>query len=694
MASTEVLGSPLISEDPLSETDLSTQNQTFTPGGIHDPLCRDFWRHSLKANDWVMDLIQHGYSIPFHSEPPPSFLPNNLSARKNMDFVRTEVRNLEKSGVVHFVSERPHTVSPLTVASNTAGKLRLCLDVSRSVNNYITVPKVVLADLTVALEATEPGDWQAVYDLSSAYHHIKVLEAHTKFLGAAFENEDGSLQYFIFKFLPFGISSAVHVMTKVMKPFCAFLASQGIRHTIYLDDGRVCSPSKTQSVNHLAQILHFLRQAGWIVALKKSDSAKTVSQIKNYLGFTIDSLNMKVYLQPQKEKDLVSLVSELISQLGKFVKVKFLAKVLGKMISCSPALGNIPLIFARQGYFLLEETVDHKGWGSKVLIPAILVDNLKSFLSTFPDYNGHPISHSANAISLISLIGPPDNHFSSSFVPQHLPELPQDIFASDASNIAVCSYSIKSDQDFFFIGQLSIDQTTLSSGHRELLAVYLSLQARLRNKGPWSSLTNVFWLTDSQNLVTFLTKGSTKPAIQDTVLKVILNIRLLPIHLRRQDPRIQMADAGSRVRDSDDWSLDDFTCADLKRQFGPFSLDPFADSSNAKATKFYSDFLCPDTSGINAFAHTWNNENVWLCPPVSKIIPTIRKILQSSLSGILIVPNWKTSSFWPILFPHNKPLGFVKQTLEIFPTVIQNQRALSPLSGKTPFSFLVLQIFN
>ena len=673
--------------------------QQFVPGNIHKPEFREFWANTLNANQWVLDLLEHGYSLPFHSEPQPSETRNNLSARNHEVFVREEVTKLQQAGVVTFVDEKPFIVSPLTVASNSAGKLRLCLDVSRSVNQFLNVPKVVLADLNTALQLTEENDWQAVYDLSSAYHHIKIWKGHVKYLGAAFQKEDGSTQYFVYNFLPFGISSAVHVMTKVMKPFSAFLSAQGIKHSIYLDDGRVCSATKDQVISDLNKIFDSLRQAGWIIALKKSDSIHTVSQNKNYLGFQIDSQSMRVYLQPQKQQDLIDVVTSLLNAGNTLVKAKFLAKVLGKMISCSPALGNIPLIFARQGYFALEQAVEQHGWSTKVQITQPLLDSLTHFLAVFPDFNGQQIAHSASTISLLSIIGPPDDFFSHSFVRFHTPSLPREIFASDASDIAVCSYSIGNKDQFFYIGQLSMTQAKSSSGHRELLAVKLALEAKLKNSGPWERLTNIVWLTDSQNLVTFLSKGSTRPLVQSTVLEVMgltrsLNINLIPVHLKREDPRIQMADAGSRVRDSDDWSVDSESFHQLNSQFGPFTLDPFADSSNAKTTRFFSNFLCPNTMGIDAFAHSWEGENLWLCPPVSKIIPTIRKLKNSmTFKGILIVPNWKASSFWPILFPSSKSkLKFINKVSEFHPLIVQNQRALSPLSGKTPFTFLLIQI--
>ena len=70
----------------------------------------------------------------------------------------------------------------------------------------------------------------------------------------------------------------------------------------------------------------------------------------------------------------------------------------------------------------------------------------------------------------------------------------------------------------------------------------------------------VLWLTDSTNLTGYLVKGSVKPDIQKDVFEVFklahaLKLVLLPIHLRREDPKIVMADAGSKWKDSDDWSV-------------------------------------------------------------------------------------------------------------------------------------------
>lgn len=670
----------------------------FTPGGIHAAGVRSFWENELKANDWVLDTLAHGYALPFHSVPLAQELANNLSARQEEKFVRQEVCKLQAQGVVRFVSEKPTVVSPLTVAVNAKGKKRLCLDLSRTVNDAINIPAVVLADLKAALQITERGDWQGVYDLASAYHHIKIYPEHVKYLGAAFKKTDGSTQYFVFEFLPFGLASAVHVMTKIMKPLSAYIASKGIRHTIYLDDGRVTADSKPQAGQDLETVLEVLEKAGWSLALEKSDTPNTVAQEKMYLGFLIDTASMSVRLGKEKEISLRQRVTLAIEREGKRMSAKDLAKVLGKMVSTAPALGKISLIFARTGYALLEETVDTRGWSASLTITKEVVESLKLFLDSITEFNGNPISHTDQAVSLLSLVGPPDTFLTGKVLPTHVKDLPKKVFVSDASDVAVCAYSMAAGEEFFFIGKLESDQVGLSSGHRELLAVKLALQARQQRDGPWEERTNVFWLTDSENMVTFLTKGSSKKHIQELVLEIMkmarrLRIVILPIHLRREDPRIKMADAGSRIKDSDDWSIDQQHFEDLRKVYGPFSIDLFADSSNAREERFYSDFLCPHTSGVDAFVHSWNGENAWICPPISKISKVIRKLRFTKLSGIFIVPAWKSADFWPLLFPRGKSniCGF-QGVKEIHPVIVQNQRAYSPLVGRTPYSFLAIII--
>ena len=115
---------------------------------------------------------------------------------------------------------------------------------------------------------------------------------------------------------------------------------------------------------------------------------------------------------------------------------------------------------------------------------------------------------------------------------QHVRTNEEKIWASDASGYATCAYSTKGDH-LYFRGNLNEDERMLSSGHRELLAVCV-FQIMIRCKR--------------------------------------LNTRTIPIHLLRDDPRINIADDGSKTIDTDDWQVDDQTFQKNRTKF-KFTID-------------------------------------------------------------------------------------------------------------------------
>ncbi len=181
------------------QTETTQRQDQFLPGGIHTQEAVEFWRTVLKANQWVIEVLENGYVIPFDKEPLEYEEENNKSAKTHSNFVRKTVIEMEKAGIVQFIKAKPLCVSPLTVAEKLepdgTKKLRLCWDGSRCVNLCLAEQKVTLAHLQRTLEMTTKNDFQVKYDLKSAFHHIKIHNSHTKYLGAAFTNEKGEKQF-------------------------------------------------------------------------------------------------------------------------------------------------------------------------------------------------------------------------------------------------------------------------------------------------------------------------------------------------------------------------------------------------------------------------------------------------------------------------------------------------------------------
>ena len=85
------------------------------------------WKE-IGANDFIVDVIENGYKMPFLTLPNQIELDNNKLTRGNPGFVTDEINKLLEKGCISLVTDKPHVINPLTVANN-GSKLRLVLDV-------------------------------------------------------------------------------------------------------------------------------------------------------------------------------------------------------------------------------------------------------------------------------------------------------------------------------------------------------------------------------------------------------------------------------------------------------------------------------------------------------------------------------------------------------------------------------------
>ena len=110
------------------------------------------------------------------------------------------------------------------------------------------------------------------------------------------------------------------------------------------------------------------------------------------------------------------------------------------------------------------------------------------------------------------------------------------------------------------------------------------------------------------------------------------------------------ADHLSRITDRDDWEVSDnvYQYYDILR--GIHSVDRFATHYNNKCARFNSKYWCPGTEGVDAFNQNWSNENNWMVPPPALIARVINKILREKASSTLVVPEWRSSPYWPLVF--------------------------------------------
>ncbi|XP_041483129.1 uncharacterized protein LOC121429934 [Lytechinus variegatus] len=228
---------------------------------------RDYWKE-IGANSEILSILDKGYVLPFMTLPDDADIRNNRSAIENSSFVEEEIGKLIKKGCVSELKKKPKVVNPLTVSNNKA-KLRMVLD-CRHVNPHLFKQKFKYEDAKAVCDVFEKGDFVFTYDLKSAYHHIEIHDDHKEYLGFAW-NFNGIRRYFVFNVLPFGLSTAGYVFSKIMRPVVSHWRNQGHKAIMFLDDGIAGLDSLEGAKSFSVNVQLDLRKLGFLLANEKCD---------------------------------------------------------------------------------------------------------------------------------------------------------------------------------------------------------------------------------------------------------------------------------------------------------------------------------------------------------------------------------------------------------------------------------------
>ena len=240
-------------------------------------------------------------------------------------------------------------------------------------------------------------------------------------------------------------------------------------------------------------------------------------------------------------------------------------------------------------------------------------------------------------------------------------EATSEILFTDASCHAYGGYLLKSLGNIISHGRFTSTEKTLSSTHRELLAVknsLLSFKKLLTHE-------SVSVRTDNFATSRILEIGSSKEHLQKIAIDIFntcvqYDIRISPTWVPREQNKV--ADYYSKIIDTDNWSIDDVSFSNICSQLGWCDFDRFADNLNARCSKFNSKYYCVGTHGVDAFTQDWSSASLnWLSPPISLIIPSIIHCRRCRCKSILIVPHWTSSYFFPVIHEGMRSESFNKK---------------------------------
>ena len=226
-----------------------------------------------------------------------------------------------------------------------------------------------------------------------------------------------------------------------------------------------------------------------------------------------------------------SLIGSALEQV--VVTARFLASIVGKIISLSLAVGPVARFMTRSLYVLL------KYWNDQLTLDERATAELQFWKSSLLGYDSQPIWRQPDAVRVVY---------------------------SDASDTGFGAYTVEHAGEVAH-GHWDPLEAQQSSTWRELRAVGLvldSLMVKLKN-------CTVRWFTDNQNVARILQVGSKTPLLQQEALHVFSlsvthNVSFEPEWIPRSEN--QVAHFISHLQDLDDWQLNPSVFYSLQVRWG------------------------------------------------------------------------------------------------------------------------------
>lgn len=201
-----------------------------------------------------MNIVK-GFQIDFVSVPVQSSPPVTKVTHPESKLIIAEVEDLLRKGAIQEVQPSDQGFySRLFLVPQKEGTYRPVIDLSR-LNQYVQNSHFQMEGLHCLKTLLREGDFMTSIDLKDAYFSVAVHASSQRFLRFIWDSK-----HYAFLGLPFGLSAASRVFTKLLKPVAAFLRKQGYRIIIYLDDFLLLAASREEAL-HLSQVTLTLLQS-------------------------------------------------------------------------------------------------------------------------------------------------------------------------------------------------------------------------------------------------------------------------------------------------------------------------------------------------------------------------------------------------------------------------------------------------
>lgn len=566
----------------------------------------------LVCPNWILEGIRNGFRLPMSKKWASRWGQNRFKNEEEVLWWEKELASSLESGARKLWTGETRAISSVHLVPKKGPKKFRAVVNMRGVNKGMDVPKIKFEHLQSIIPYLVKGDWMITFDLSQGYTHLHIHPSDWDLL--AFEYNG---QVFVHTALPFGISVAPFLFTKVVKVMVNHWRALGIRVFHFIDDFLVLNSSKEGLQRDREVIRTTLAELGWITAEEKCCWEPALRA--TYLGLLIDTAVCRIEVPEEK---LVRLLHKVEAARQKSVlRRRSISRIAGLLVSIQLAFH--PAKFVARGLYsdlgLEKLDMPWRWWEEKVSLSEMTKEDLSWFAENARKWNGREFL---------------------------LPELTSQILLqTDASTSGLGAVL----EDDIIKDVWSGDDLDSHIGEKELKTVLVAMTKwRKRLRG-----TKLRVRTDNKTVLSYLLKAGGKKPVLNALAREIWHIcleenilLLTPYWIRSEDN--QFTDGLSRGADSTEWVLKDEVFRMLEDKWGKFDVDCFASDINRKCDKFYAatEESGRKAAGIDAFTKHWGDQrNYVLCP--FQLIPRVLKHAEECKAYVVIVvPIWKSQPWW------------------------------------------------
>lgn len=598
------------------------------------------WKE-ITSDKNILDIVKNGVRIDFSEIPSHKEMGYMSYSPQEKIIIENEIAKLSKKGVIKKCSPvDDQFISSVFTRTKKDGSHRMILNLKK-LNESVEYQHFKMESLQNVLNLITPNAWLASVDLKDAFFTIPVHRDYRKYF--RFRNND-----ILYEFvgMPNGFGPAMRIFTKQVKPPFSHLRKQGHVSVVFVDDSYLQGETFEECEKNIFDTISLLRRLGFVIHVEKS--MLTPKQEIEFLGFIISSVDMTIRLAPQKMQKILEKINNLL--LLKKPSIRELASVIGTLVAAFPAV-----TFGRLHYRNLEKL--------KIYSLQIAAGNFEQKITLTDEATAELRWWTENINACHQIV---------------IPEIDV-VFHTDASELGWGASDGSSD-----IGGRWLESEIQHINILELTAVLFALKSYgCKNK------RHLRIMCDNTTAIAYINNmGGVKSHKCDIIAKNIWeicinqNLWISAAHV----PGVENKRADKKSREFNDhieWMLHKTIFDKVVKDLGfKPTIDLFASRLNHQIKTYVSWEPDPQCSAVDAFSISWAELDFYAFPPFSLIGPVLAKCRQENALGIMIMPQWTTQYWYPMMIRMlvKPPLLLPKRPdLLILPHKPQEQH---PLAGK------------